>query len=151
MYVKKFQQFLKSFGQYPLYFIIGGLISIFVIIVRECLDRLIPIESTRTYSASVILAYLIGILMSFVLHSRITFYSAQPLTSRQKIKQITSFFSNSLLSLVLTLLVSLVLRKLLLLLPIPGNWGNTLAFGFAALLTSIVTYLINKIIVFRLS
>lgn len=151
MYVQKIQQLLKSFSQYPLYFIIGGLISLFVIILRECLDRLISIESTRNYSASVILAYLIGIFMSFVLHSRITFYSDRPLTSHQKVKQITSFFSNSLLSLVLTLLLSLIFRKILFLLPIPGNWINTLAFSFAALLTSIVTYLINKTIVFRLS
>nr|OEJ75942.1 hypothetical protein BH720_06585 [Desertifilum tharense IPPAS B-1220] len=91
-------------------------------------------------------AYGIGNLLSFILHSKITFYTPYKQTLKQKIKQLLAFAANCLLSLVLTVIFSVAIRQFLTLLFPSGSWINTLAFGSAAISTSMITYLLNKMI-----
>ncbi|NES98127.1 MAG: hypothetical protein F6K32_23635 [Desertifilum sp. SIO1I2] len=146
MRIRQLKVLLKGFSRYPLYFLIGGIISLFVIVLREFLERFISTASTSGYSLSVIVAYGIGNLLSFILHSNITFYTPYKQTIKQKIKQLLAFVANSVLSLILTIILSVTIRQLLFLLFPSGGWINTLAFGSAAIGTSIITYLLNKMI-----
>ncbi|MDI9640272.1 GtrA family protein [Oscillatoria amoena NRMC-F 0135] len=146
MQIRKLKVLLKGFSRYPLYFVIGGIISLFVIVLREFLERFISTASTSGYSLSVIVAYGVGNLLSFVLHSKITFYTPYQQTLKQKLKQLLAFGANCLLSLVLTVVFSVGIRQFLFLFFPSEGWINTLAFGSAAIGTSMITYLLNKMI-----
>ena len=121
---------------------IAGLLSIAC---RELFGRLLGTDDPRHYSISVVLAYLAGIAVSFVLNQRFTFSGAPAARSWSRF---IPFVVVALVGLVCTWLISLALRYGLPLTALIGKSSAPVAFAAATVLASLITYPLNALFVF---
>ena len=105
---------------------------------------LLPGETAFYYSLSVVLAYVIGIGLSFLINQRFTFQQAGGNKSKFLV-----FVAIAITGLVSTWLLSLTLRYGLRLDSFLGDVAPACAFAAAALLSSALTYPLNALFVFR--
>lgn len=137
------------FSSYPTYFTVGLFNTIFTIGLREIIEVYIDSEELLGYIISIVFAYTVGILVSFALHSYLTFAKSRKY-SKKFLKRFVYFYGNQSLGMVLTIGLSLLIRETLELTQISTKFENTIAFSMAAILTSIVTYVINKLFIFNI-
>ena len=113
---------------------------------RELIGRFLIADTMANYSLSVVLAYAIGILLSFLLNRRFTFQTRG--TNRDWSKFLL-FVAIAIAGLVSTWLLSLTLRYGLRLDAWSGEASAAIAFAAAALLSSAITYPLSALFVFR--
>ena len=113
---------------------------------RELIDRLLAADTVLYYSLSVVLAYAVGVLLSFLLNRRFTFEKPG---SDQGFSKFVLFVAIALAGLVSTWLLSLALRYGLGLQESLGEASAAIAFATAALLSSAITYPLSAWFVFR--
>lgn len=134
---------IKIFSRYPIYFLVGGGVTLFIVFLRGIIGLIINDQSDAKYIASIIIAYLIGIVISFFAHKSITFKSKNKIS----ITETSKFVLTHLFGMVGTLFISIKLRQIFDDL-IPIDLSKTIAFAVAALIISVITYIIKKYLVF---
>ena len=136
---------LKVFSRYPTYILVGGGVTLFTVLLRSLIGLLIEDDTTAKYMSSIILAYVLGIFLSFLAHKTITFKARHGLS----IAKGFNFTAIHLVGMSVTLIGSTTLRKYLLDAWLPIELSKMLAFAAPALVVSIITYLLKKYIVFE--
>ncbi len=131
-----------SWRLYPAYVGVSAFVGVLTVAAREAIGWMLGSDSPSSYAASVVLAYLLGTLLNYGLQGMVTF--RQPASTRMLVR----FAAVSALGLLLTTVLSVVLRYGLALDALFGMFGPAVAFGCAALLASAVTFSVNARIVF---
>jgi len=132
---------LKTNCIYCRYFVVGAIVSVTAIVAREIIGFMLPSDTQIYYVLSVLIVYAGGIIMSFAGHYRVTFSHI-----RQKQKLMTSIFSFTLIAfvgMIVTALLSYVIRYNLDLGFIPGKYSAAISFGIATVVASLITYTLN--------
>ena len=132
-----------SLAQYVRFLCVGGAVGLVSVLARELLARLIGDSTPLRYSASVIVAYGIGILLSFAINRTFTF------GGRHGWSRLPRFIALALVGMGLSWVFSLLLRYGLSTDRWFGTYGPMAAFGASAVLASLFTYPLNAKLVFR--
>ncbi|WP_019498617.1 GtrA family protein [Pseudanabaena sp. PCC 6802] len=141
------RKFTNIFSRYPTYFIVGCCVTLVTIILRDIIGRFFK-ESVWEFVLSIIIVYLIGIPLSYVCQSRFTFTNHQKQSRSFKYK-FTSYTIVYLVGMGSAILLSLLFDRLLFPLPILPRVRQTIAFIIASLITSVVTYTVSKMHIFK--
>lgn len=138
---------INVFSRYPTYFIVGGCVTLIVVILRDIIGRLLN-KSAWEYVLSIIAVYTIGIILSYVCQSRFTFTTQQKHKRSFKYK-FTSYTIVQLVGMGVTITFSLLFRWLLFPFTILAGVRDTIAFIIASLIASVVTYTVSKMHIFK--
>jgi putative flippase GtrA len=130
--------------EYARFLLVGGVVGAITLVTREGVGWLLGADDRVNYSISILVAYSVGIALSFLMNSWFTFRSP----ARGSGTRFLAFVPVALLGMALTWLFALGLRQM------GAGWGlggrewATPAFGIAALLASALTYPLNSLLVF---
>jgi putative flippase GtrA len=141
------RKFLNVFSRYPTYFIVGGGVTLVVVILRDIIGRFLN-KSAWEYVLSIIAVYTIGIILSYVFQSRFTFTDQHKQKRSFKYK-FTSYTLVQLVGMGVTIGFSLVFRWLLFPITVLSQVRDTIAFILASLIASVVTYTVSKMHIFK--
>jgi putative flippase GtrA len=133
-------------AQYARFLVCGAIVAAATLGCRELIDRLLAADNAAYYSLSIVVAYALGILLSFLLNRRFTFQSSN---ADRDWSKFGVFVAVALVGLVSTWAFSLALRYGLPLQESFGQASATVAFATAALLSSAITYPLSALFVFR--
>jgi len=131
--------------QYSRYILIGGLVGITTVALREAIAAYISVDTPKTYLFSILLVYALGIIVSFILHRTITFNIG---TEDNRWYMFGRFIIVALIGAVSTSLLAVLLRYWLGFNLLFGRFGASIAFAAAACASSIITYWANAQFVF---
>ncbi len=134
-----------SVGQYGRFLIVGAFVGIVSVGCRELTGYLLVADTAWNYSLSVAVAYVIGIMLSFLLNHRFTFGGDQ---RSRNCRIFARFVAIAAVGLVATWLLALALRYGTHLDARIGSSAKPLAFVSAAFLSSLLTYPLNARFVF---
>jgi len=137
-----------SFDQYRRFFLVGTVVGLLAIALRELIAAALPADTPLFYSISVVVVYVFGILASYVLQHRFTFEVSLTKSDRRRFM---TFIGVSLIGAVATWLLALVFRYELGVDQVFGQLSGSMAFAAAAVSSSILTYTLNALLVFRVS
>jgi putative flippase GtrA len=129
-------------GQYLGFLLVGSVCTLISIACRELVRLTLGDEGALRYSISVLIAYGAGMVAGFLMNRRYTFNSPVNWSAFPR------FVLVGLVGMTSTLVLSLVLRPLLAQL-ITAQFSGTTAFIGAALISSLLTYPLNALLVFR--
>jgi len=130
--------------RYLQYLIVGGIVGVVTIALREAVAFLIGTDTPLTYALSIVIAYATGIMLSFVWQSGFTFGRRVPYTAgRMALFAIVATAGAGM-----TVVLARFIRYGLEVDHQFGLAGPGLAFAFAALSTSVVSYAVNEHVVF---
>jgi putative flippase GtrA len=135
-----------SLVQYARFLVIGFIVGVIAIVLRELIGRALPADTPGYYSLSVIVVYAIGILLSFALHSRYTF---EVKAAALRCDGLVPFTAVALVGALATWLVSLVCRYGLGFDRLFGDLAGSAAFAVGAVAASLLTYSLNAHLVFH--
>jgi len=130
---------------YCRYFVIGSVVGCLALLAREVIAVLLPADTPIYYMLSVILVYAGGILVSYYGHRMVTFRNIS--ASAGVIKSLSAFSLIAISGMFTTVSLSALFRY-----GIPIQMGRhqpALAFALATLVTSVLTYRLNKIYTFK--
>jgi len=137
---------MLSISQYARFAGVGAFVGVFTIGVRSLVGYLLTTDTRVNYSISVVLAYAAGIVLSYALNHRLTFRNSNRPGS---VKKFLLFVSVALVGLASTWLLSITLRYGGPLHLVFGSAAATVAFAVATVLSSLLTYPLNAVFVFR--
>lgn len=129
-------------SQYLRFLLVGGVCTLISIACRELVRVTLGDDGMLRYSISVLFAYGVGMIAGFLLNRRHTFGSSV------KWSAFPRFVVVGLVGMLSTLALSLLLRPMLAHLLDP-QFSGTAAFVGAALISSLLTYPLNALLVFR--
>jgi putative flippase GtrA len=132
-----------SAQQYLRFLFVGGAVGLISLLVREALGYLMGDASPVRYSISVIAAYAIGVLISFALNRTFTF------EGRGNWSRLPRFTAVALIGIGVSWVFAVLLRYGLPADRWFGARAPTAAFAASAVLTSLVTYPLNALLVFK--
>lgn len=130
--------------QYMTYVLVGVGVTLATILIRELVDWIMPGESLQHYQATVVIAYIFGIVLSIFAHKSITFRW----TERLSLLQVLTFIAVHFLGMAANLIGSTVLRQLLTDYRVSDGLAGTVAFGVTAFLVSLLTFVLKRTFVF---
>jgi len=134
-----------SLRQYLRFILVGGAVGLITVAARELTGRALGADSEWHYSASIVLAYALGIVCSFLLNHHVTFAreSGSPAWST-----FGRFIGIALVGMLVTWLLAFALRYGLPLDALLGDFARPVAFAAATLIGSLGTYPLNALLVF---
>jgi putative flippase GtrA len=135
-----------SLAQYARFLATGGAVGALTVACRELIGWLLGADNPACYSISVLTAYAIGIVLSFIINRRYTFNDCDTLGIRSTFLR---FLGVALSGLLLTWSFSLTIRYQTSWLIASGSYSGMAAFAVATLLASAVTYPLTALVVFR--
>lgn len=141
------RKFINIFSRYPIYFIVGGFVTLVTIVLRDAIGRFLQ-GSAWEYIISIAIVYTVGIVLSYFLQSHFTFKTNKN-NSRSFKYKFTYYTIVQLVGMGVTIVFSLLIRYLLFPLTIVSQFRDTVAFIIASLAASIVTYGVSKIFIFK--
>jgi putative flippase GtrA len=136
---------VKSFGTF---LAIGGAVGLATMFLREMIASLLPADVPVWYGVSVVIAYGIGILVSFFLHGRVTFALELGDLSWPRFWR---FVAVAISGALVALTTALCVRYLLLLDLLLGDLAGTTAFAIGALAAAAFNFLLSARLVFRVT
>ena len=131
--------------RYSTFLVVGIFITISGVFVRAGLGLLLQDDSSAMYALTILLTYVYGIILGFVLHRRVTFSS----NGRAAEGHFLRFLGVHLVGMGCTVTISYLLRNLGGDKILPLELSKSLSFAVAAFVASAVTYLLNSQYVFR--
>lgn len=131
--------------QYARFMMVGVAVGVFTVACRSAIGWALGADTAFHYSISVVLAYSLGIVLSFGLNGQFTFKKSE---GQRSWAQFLLFVLIALVGMLATWLFSLGLRYGLKLDSLAGRYGASLAFATGAVLASAVTYPLNARLVF---
>jgi putative flippase GtrA len=135
-----------SIAQYVRFLVVGASVGLITVGFREVIGRLLGVDTAFHYSVSVIVAYALGVVLSFLINQRVTF---EAISGSHQWRMFFRFIAIALLGLVMTWLLSIAVRYGIRLDDLTGRFAAALSFGTAAFLSSLITYPLNALLVFR--
>lgn len=132
------------FAQYAVYVGVGVGVTLVGVALRSLFGMVVPDDSRLGYQATIVLAYVFGVPLSFVAHRSVTFRGADPTT----LPRVGTFVGIHLLGMVANLAGSTWLRETLLGAGLGDESSKSLAFGIVAFAVSIVSFVLKKLFVF---
>jgi putative flippase GtrA len=136
-----------SLVQYARFLATGGVVGAITVGCRELIGWLLSADNPARYSLSVVTAYAIGIVLSFIINRRYTFKDVGRIETGPSFLR---FLAVALSGLLLTWLLSLTIRyETPWLIAGIGRYSATAAFAIATLISTAVTYPLNALVVFR--
>lgn len=135
-----------SLVQYGRFFIVGTVVGLSAIGLRELIAIALPSDTPLYYSLSVLIVYVLGVLASYVLHHGFTFQSSRDLHS---VTVFLPFVVVAFVGAASTWALSVFFRYGLEFGELFGRLGGAAAFALAATLSSVFTYMLNALLVFR--
>jgi putative flippase GtrA len=135
-----------SLTQYGRFLVIGAFVGLITVGCRELIGHMLVVDSAAYYSLSVVLAYMLGIVLSYVINRRHTFNQHNTAAS---LSNLALFGLIALLGASCTWLLSMLLRYGVHLTALLGHFAAPVAFAFASLLATLITYPLNARFVFR--
>ncbi len=127
---------------YGKYAVIGALVGVLAIIIREAFAAILPGDTPAYYVLSVLSAYAVGIALSYYGHRKFTFGGRQ--LAAGSIRRFSRFTAIAVLGLVATTLFSVGIRYGLSTDRLLGPYGASFAFALATFLASVLTYTLNS-------
>jgi len=127
--------------QYSRYFIVGAIVGVATIGIRELIAVVLPADNPIYYTTSVSVAYCLGILMSYFGHRVFSFRGATVVGGTAG--SLATFSVIALIGLVSTAAVAALIRYEMPLERIIGAFEPTIAFAFATFISSFITYVLN--------
>lgn len=135
-----------SLAQYARFLTTGGAVGALTVACRELIGWLLGADDPARYSISIVTAYAIGIVLSFIINRRYTFRYAGRLGVWASFLR---FLGVALAGLLLSWSLSLTLRYETSWAIEPGRFSALAAFAIATILSSAVTYPLTATVVFR--
>ena len=136
---------MLSLSQYLRYAAVALAALVTTVLVRELIHLMIGADSKITYGASIIFAYIVGIMVNFSLQKRFTFRIAN---SRSDVMVFVGFVIVALVGAAATIVAAFALRYGFGLDKMAGSGAPTIAFLGATVLSSFLTYALNNKYVF---
>jgi putative flippase GtrA len=133
-------------SEYARFLAVGAFVGVVTVGLREVIARVLVTDSAGYYSLSVVLAYLVGIALSYLLNRRFTFGHSGAAVS---LTPIALFALIALLGTISTWAFSLLLRYGAHFNALLGPFGAAVAFALAAVISTVITYPLNARFVFR--
>jgi putative flippase GtrA len=140
-------QVSKHASTYVRYFVVGAIVGVLTIGVREVFAYLLPADTPVYYALSVILAYAVGIVCSYYGHHYLTFRMQEAVDGHAT--AFTRFASIAIAGLLATTTMSMVIRYGLPVDRLLGQYAGAFAFALATVLASILTYSLNSAVTFK--
>jgi putative flippase GtrA len=112
------------------------------VLLRRLIGQLVG-DTPERYLLSVVAAYAVGILVSFVLHKHYTFRERMGAVVHPMGRALIRFTAIALTGMVLTGALAVAVRYLLVLDALVPGTAAAVAFVVASLITSVVTYALN--------
>ncbi|MBB6732280.1 GtrA family protein [Cohnella zeiphila] len=134
-----------EYTKYLKYLMVGAASGIITVAAREVFQYFLNNSSVFSYVISVALAYIIGICVSYILNSHLTFNNKIKSTN---FRLVVNFFVVSGIGFLSTTILSLLIRYLLSRIAII-SFADTASFVIGTLITSILTYSLNSLFVFK--
>lgn len=134
----------KIFSRYPIYLFVGGGVTLITVFLRNIVGLIINDKTNSQYIASMIIAYCFGIILSLIAHKSITFKSS----NKMSFNEIFKFTLTHFLGMICSLFLAVKLRIIILDNLMSQSLSKTIAFAIAALIVSIMTYIVKKYFVF---
>ena len=134
--------------QYAKFLAVGTFVGLVTVGLRELIGRILGADNATYYSLSVVLAYAVGIVLSYALNRRATFGAD---SSSATVTAFVLFTAIALLGTASTWAFSLLIRYGAHLSVLLGNFAAAAAFALAAVVSTLITYPLNARFVFRRS
>lgn len=135
----------RYWRRYLVYVVVATVVGGITIAIREAIAHVIGEENRFDYAVSVLIAYACGIVLSFFWQARVTFreHRGQQLRSRFSLFAVMAVVSS-----ILTVTISRLLRYEGGFDHLFGSAGAGIAFGLAGVATSVIAYAANARFVF---
>ena len=140
-------QLSRHASTYLKYFVVGAVVGVFTILLRELFALMLPADTPIFYAFSVVMAYAVGIVCSYYGHRNVTF-SARQLVGKH-ITAFTRFTFIAVAGLLATTTMSLLIRYGLPVESLLGEYAGGFSFALATFLASILTYSLNSAFTFK--
>jgi putative flippase GtrA len=133
-----------SFAQYLRFIFVGAFVGVVTIGCRELIGLILHGDTRQNFTISVLLAYAVGIALSYFLNQRFTFDRGDS----AGLKAFLRFVAVALLGLVSTAVLAVTLRYGANLDLLIGPLARPVAFATATVLSTLITYPLNARFVF---
>ena len=137
----------KHASTYLRYFIVGAVVGVLTIALRELFAFMLPADTPAYYALSVVLAYAVGIVCSYYGHHNVTFNMQKAVDGHAT--AFTRFAFIAIAGLLATTTMSMLIRYGLPVDRLLGEYAGGFAFALATILASILTYSLNSAFTFR--
>ena len=138
---------IKHSKQYFTYCIVGAVIGISAIAIRELLELILPSENPLYYGLSVVIVYAGGIVAGFFGHGKYTFSNIRD--KDERIRSFVTFFLIAIFGMLLTVMLALAFLNVFDFRNLFRPAGPAIAFATAVLIVSAITYALNARYTFR--
>ena len=135
---------------YFVYACVGVVVALLTIAVRALAARLLPADTPFYYGLSIVIAYVFGIVCSYLGHRLVTFRHVTQLAIGGRVSFL-AFVGVALLGLAVSMTVAMLVRYQLPLEELVGNLASTAAFAAGVLAASVLTFTLNRLVTFRSS
>jgi len=137
----------KHASTYLRYFVVGAVVGVLTIALRELFAIMLPADTPAYYALSVVLAYAVGIICSYYGHHKVTFSMHEAVGGHAT--AFTRFTFIAIAGLLATTSMSMLIRYGLPVDRLLGEYSGGFAFALATILASILTYSLNSVFTFR--
>ena len=142
----KLIQLSKHASTYLRYIIVGAVVGVLTILLRELFALILPEDTPVYYALSVVMAYVVGIVCSYFGHRNVTFSARQLVGGHSG--AFTRFTVIAIAGLLATTAMSMLIRYGFPVDRLLGEYAGGFAFALATFLASILTYSLNSTFTF---
>lgn len=128
---------------YCAYFIVGSVVSLAALLVREMMQWALGADSPVLYASTVAVVNILGMVAGFYAHQRFTFEAHR--NDGPARGSLWRFILIAALGTAVTAIAAVALRYGLRMDTWLGRWAPTLAFAGALVLASVLNYYLNRI------
>lgn len=132
---------------YIKYILVAGVVGVITIALRYIIGLLLGEDTAMNYAISGLCAYACGVSLSYFGQSRFTFRHTA--NTQSSLRRFVGFVLISISTSLLAVLLSNLLRYQLGFDMIFGLLSPDIAFAFAVLLTSLISYSLNAVFIFK--
>ena len=140
-------QLSKHTSTYARYFVVGAVVGILTVALRELFAFLLPADTPVYYALSVVLAYAVGIVCSYYGHHNLTFRMSKAVDGHAM--AFTRFATIAIAGLLATTALSMLIRYGFPVDRLMGEYAGAFAFASATILASMLTYSLNSAVTFK--
>lgn len=140
-------QVSKHASTYVRYFVVGAVVGVLTVALRELFAYMLPADTPVYYALSVVLAYAVGIVCSYYGHHNVTFRMPEAVDGHAT--AFTRFAFIAIAGLLATTVMSMLIRYGLPVDRLFGKYAGAFAFATATVLASILTYSLNSAFTFK--
>lgn len=140
-------QVSKHASTYTRYFVVGAIVGVLTVALRELFAYMLPADTPVYYALSVVLAYTVGIVCSYYGHHNVTFRMQEAVGGHAT--AFTRFAFIAIAGLLATTAMSMLIRYGFSMDRLLGKYAGSFAFALATILASLLTYSLNSAFTFK--